>query len=110
MERRTFRSGVGGPEGPPYVRLFPYDELLYPFPFERLACIYGALSIGRDAADTKERTRIAAAGAEAADRRERIAAQDVHCLILSVCDEDELLLRIARERDVPRRAVAERGF
>src|SRR3954468_21347475 len=65
------------------------------------------LRVGRDAVHREELPGHLAAVAEAGENLERLPVEDPHLLVLAVRQVDELLQRIVRERDVPRRAVAE---
>src|SRR5262245_44808064 len=64
-----------------------------------------ALRVGRDAADREELPRVAAAASDGPDLGQRIALEDVHLLVVTVGDQQESLLRVARKRQIPRRAV-----
>ena len=81
------------------------DELLHALAVMLLARIHVALRVNRDAADREELSRISTAAPERAHRRQRVALQDVDLLVVTVGDEDEPLLLIVRERQVPRRPV-----
>src|SRR4051794_2007044 len=68
------------------------------------------LGVGRDRVHAVELAGLAAAVAERGDLFERLAQDDPHAVVHAVGEIDETLLRIARERDVPGRARAERGL
>ena len=72
----------------------------------RFAGVEIALRVHGHAADRQEQSRVPAAGAEASDLRQRVALQHQDLLVLAVGDEQEPLLRIVRERDVPHRPAA----
>ena len=82
-------------------------------PWCSLAGVDVALRIGRDRCHRQELTRVSAAAAERADLGERVAIHDADLLVLPVGDEDEALLRIAREARCPtpsrRRSAARRS-
>src|SRR5262249_1271120 len=84
------------------------DKLLQPLTAIRLGRVDVALRVGRDAVHGVELPRLTAAVAEAGELGQRLAIEDVNFLVGAVGEIQILLLRIARERDVPRRAVAER--
>src|SRR5262245_22168875 len=69
-----------------------------------LAGVNVAARVDGDAAHREELPRQASARAEAADFRERVALQDDHFLVVAVRDEEISLLRITRQREVPRRS------
>src|SRR6185503_15313616 len=70
-----------------------------------LAGVHVALRVNRDAADGEELSRVTSTAAERADRRERVALQDVDLLVVAVGDEHVALLGVIREREIPRRAM-----
>ena len=67
------------------------------------------MRVDRDAADREEASRLAAAVADGADRRERDAIENDDLLVVAVGDEQIALLRVVRERDVPHRAERRHG-
>src|SRR3954447_15086948 len=83
-----------------------HHEFLHAFALERFTRIDVAAGIDGDAADAVEGAGIASPVTEAADRLERLAAQDEDLLIVSVRDVEVALLRIAGERHVPHRPGA----
>src|SRR5262249_40560956 len=83
-------------------------ELLHALAFERLAGVEVALRIDRETMWRVELARDAAAVAEAGDRLEVHPIQHPDLLIHPVSDVEISLPRIARKRDVPDRAGAER--
>src|SRR6185295_16664752 len=87
----------------------PSNPFLYAFAVMLFAGVDVAARVGGDAADGEELAGEAAAAAEAAGGRERVALQDDDFLVLTVGDEQEALLRVVRERDVPRRAERRDG-
>src|SRR5437867_5621693 len=82
------------------------NELLNALPLVGLRRVDVALRVRGDAVHGEELPRLAAAVAEACQDLERLAVHDVHLLVSAVGEVDVLLLRIARERDVPHRSVA----
>src|SRR4051812_14792269 len=83
-------------------------ELLDPLALVGLGRVQVALRVDRDAVHAEELAGLPAAVAEAGDLRERLAHDHAHLLVGAVGEEDELLLRILRESDVPRRSRGER--
>src|SRR5438094_520795 len=79
------------------------DPFLHALPVVLLARVHVAARIGRNAADGEELTREPPARSEPADFGERVALQNDHLLVVAIGDQDVALLRIAREREVPRR-------
>ena len=69
-----------------------------------------ALRVGGDAVDRVELAGHLAAVAEVGEDLERLPIEDPDALVLAVGQENELLLRVVAERDVPRRSVAERAL
>src|SRR5262245_11974698 len=84
------------------------DELLDTLTLPGLGRVEVALGVGRDRVHAVELARLAAAVAEGGDLLERVAHDDAHAVVHAVGHVDEALLRIARERDVPGGARAER--
>src|SRR6185312_17247511 len=110
------RRTRGGLLGRPYRSLLrlrhrrePFvDELLQAAPLVGLGRIDVALRVDGDAVDREPLARLPAAVAEAGEDLHAGAIEDVDLLVLAVGQEQVLLLRILRERDVPHRSVAER--
>src|SRR3954463_9843367 len=67
-----------------------------------------ALRVGGDAVNGEELPGHLAALAEAGEDLARPAIEDPYFLVVAIGEVDELLLRVIRKGDVPRRAVAER--
>src|SRR5882762_1184164 len=86
------------------------DEFLHALAFVGLGRVQVTLGIGSDAVHAIELSGLAPAVAEVRDLLQRIAHDDAHLLVLAVGEEDEPLLAILRERDVPGRARGERLF
>src|SRR3954463_9148218 len=80
------------------------DELLDALAMVLLACVDVASRVDGDAADRQEATRLTATLPDGSGRSERIAIEDDDLLVLPVRDEQEPLLRVVREGDVPRGA------
>src|SRR5262249_17466775 len=84
------------------------DELLHALTLVGLGRVEVALRIRRDAVHAVELPRLAAAVAERGELLQRLAQDHPDALVLAVGHEDEFLVRIARERDVPYRPGATR--
>src|SRR5712692_1900944 len=95
---------IAGQHGPDAL----VDELLQPFPLPGFGRVDVALGIGRDAVHSVELAGLTSAVAERGHLLERLAHDDAHPVVLTVGHEDETLLRVPRERDVPGRARAQR--
>src|SRR5262245_11229540 len=78
--------------------------LLYAFAVVLFAGVDVAARVGCDAADGEEASWLPSAGAEGADLCQRVTPQDDDRLVVAVGDVEVLLLRIARQRDVPGRS------
>src|ERR1043166_2395985 len=81
-------------------------ELLNALALVGLRRIDVALRVRRDAVHREELARLAAAVTELRKNLQRLPVHHVRALFLAVRQEDVLLLRILRERDVPHRAVS----
>src|SRR5688572_3701145 len=84
-------------------------ELLHPLPLVRLGRVDVAAGVGDDAVHGEELPRLAPAVAELRQDLERLAVHHVDALVLPVGEVEVALLRVAREGDVPHRAVAQRA-
>src|SRR5580765_4933289 len=93
------------PLSAPYLAHSLVDELLQPLPLVRLGGVEVAFRIRGDAVNAEELSRLAAAVAEVGDLFQRLAQDDAHLLVAAVGHEEVALLRVARERDVPDRAL-----
>src|SRR5262249_30865289 len=82
----------------------PLDALA----LERLARVEIALRVDSHVVRRIDLAGLSAAVAEAGDRLERRAVEHPDLLVHAVGDVEVLLLRVARERDVPRRAASKR--
>src|SRR5215472_4822781 len=91
------------------LRLNPLiDELLHPFSLVGLGRIEVALGIRCDAVYAVELPGLPAAVAKRGDLLERVAQDHANPLVLPVGQEEEPLVGVLRERDVPHRAGAAR--
>src|SRR5262245_48539077 len=79
------------------------DELLDALTLVGLGRVEVALRVGRDRVHAVELAGLASAVAERGDLLERVAQDHAHALVLPVGQEHELLVGVARERDVPHR-------
>ena len=86
------------------------DELLQALAFEGLGHIDVAVRVGHDAVCTVELTRLAPTVAEARNDLHLLAVDDVDLLVHAVGQIDVLLVRVARECDVPDRPGTQRVF
>src|SRR5215510_6381384 len=77
------------------------DEFLQAFALPGFSRVDVALGICRDAVHSVELAGLAAAIAECGHLRERVAHDDANPIVLAIRQEDEPLLRVPRERDVP---------
>src|SRR6266851_7053805 len=80
------------------------DELLQAFPFPGFGRVGVALRIGRDRVHAVELAGLASADAERGHLLERLAQDDAHPVVLPVGHEDEALLGVLGECDIPGRA------
>src|SRR5687767_1092453 len=69
-------------------------EFLHALPVMLLTGIHVALRIDRDAADRKKLSRVPATAAERSGRRQCVALQDMHLLVVTIGDEHVALLRV----------------
>src|SRR5439155_6379591 len=81
-------------------------KLLQPLTAIRFGRVEVALRVGRDAVDGVELSRLAAAVAKRRQLGERFAIEDMDLFVRAIRQVEILLLRILRERNVPRRSVA----
>src|SRR5687768_8401116 len=79
------------------------DELLQALTLVGFGGVEVALRVGRDAVHAVEHAWLAPAGTKGGDLLERLAHNDAHARVLPVRHQDEALLGIAGERDVPGR-------
>src|SRR5262245_220449 len=80
-------------------------KLLHSLTVMLLSRVHVALRVYGDTADGEELSRVTAAASERADGRQRVALQDMDLLVVSIGDEHVSLLRVVREREIPRRAM-----
>src|SRR3990172_4641318 len=86
----------------------PVHELLQAFALVRLRGVDVAPGVGGDAVHPEKLPRLAPAVAEAGQDFERLPLNDIDPLVLAVRQVEVLLRRVAGERDVPHRPVAQR--
>src|SRR4051794_13065419 len=110
--RRSLRRLAPRPENALIAAAYRSDpfvhELLQTFALVGFGRIDVALRVRGDAVDAVELTGLASAIAERGHLLERLAHDDAHLLVLPVRHENETLLGILREGDVPDRARSER--
>src|SRR5262245_22488632 len=100
LPRIRSAAGTGGPAG---HGLEPRN----PAPVERLSVIDMAFRVDGNAVRAREPADLMASwSAEARELLARYAIEDPNELVAEITDEHVLLVRIARERDVPDGAVA----
>src|SRR5262245_59214092 len=84
------------------------NKPLYPLAAIRLRRIQVALRIGREAVDAVELPGLPPALAETREELQRVAQDHVDLRILAIGEIQVRLLRVARERDVPRGSRSQR--
>src|SRR5262245_44123264 len=84
------------------------DELLHALTLVGLGRVDVALGVRSKAVHAVELARLTSAGAEGSDLFQRLTHDDAHARVLAVCHQDEALLRILGEHDVPGRSRPER--
>src|SRR5262245_6254461 len=80
------------------------DEFLQAFALPSFGCVDVAFGIGRDAVHAVELAGLTTAVAERGHLLERLTHDDANPIVRAVGQEDEPLLRVPGECDVPRRA------
>src|SRR5450631_1393242 len=85
-------------------------ELLDTLSSVDLGGIHVSLAVDRHGVNPVELSGIAAVPPEAADDGAVIAADDADLVVLAIGAEQIALLRIRPDRDIPNRAIAERGL
>src|SRR5262249_40774966 len=84
------------------------DELLHALTLVGLGRVDVALGVRRKAVHAVELPGLPATIAEGRDLFQRLSHDDAHARVLPVRDQDEALLRILGEHDIPDRSRAER--
>src|SRR5262245_19185815 len=84
------------------------DELLHALTLVGLGRVDVALGVRSKAVHAVELARLTSTGAEGSDLFQRLTHDDAHARVLAICHQDEALVRILSEHDVPGRCRPKR--